>query len=396
MYRQILPLLLLSFLISCKKGSPENNSGFKDDQFVEIDVTSLKASKPIKPEAFIKDFSFLTLKGVEEEDRIVSVRKISSHNDLLYLFDIRKSNLLAFDQEGNFIKKIGTRGGGPKEYRRINDFILDKKRDKIYLLDNPFFLTYSTDGEFISKDPLKSFYPVKMGLLDQDYLLFNLPTIDETSHHVIASDLEHKVVSKLAKHPEDKQFMGMDVTGGINNISDNVYYTYTTSSIIHKITKPETISPIISFDLGKDTWPEDKKFDIMEFRREKEANRVSFLHSNYYISNDFVSFEYSESYSENSKFGYYDFDSKFLVTSEESPFLEILKVPVGKNGEDKVISSLDYENYLLLQEDPAFNSAVQSWDPSLQEALNSLNYENTTLLMFYNFRDIKASSLAKN
>jgi len=69
-----------------------------------------------------------------------------------YLFILDKNhtkNLLIFDREGKFIKKIGNLGRGPGEYARVYDFTIDPENQIIYLLCDSYINEYSIDGTYI-------------------------------------------------------------------------------------------------------------------------------------------------------------------------------------------------------------------------------------------------------
>ncbi len=68
----------------------------------------------------------------------------------ILIYDVR-SNLLLFNMDGKFIRRIGKLGRGPGEYSNILGIDADVQNEIIYVLDNGTnkLLSYGLDGKFI-------------------------------------------------------------------------------------------------------------------------------------------------------------------------------------------------------------------------------------------------------
>lgn len=71
-----------------------------------------------------------------EESLFAVPSKIVKTTSYLFILDQTRDGLLAFDNEGKFVKKIGTKGKGPKEYLSITSFTVDEKNNTLIFYDD--------------------------------------------------------------------------------------------------------------------------------------------------------------------------------------------------------------------------------------------------------------------
>jgi len=98
----------------------------------------------------VADYGVLHLE-TSDESLVADVRKIRIHNDMVYILNGRQNaNILCFDKSGKFIRTIGQRGRGPKEYIELWNFEIDPVRDELLLLDDQGhkILIFGLDGDF--------------------------------------------------------------------------------------------------------------------------------------------------------------------------------------------------------------------------------------------------------
>ncbi|MDR1737688.1 MAG: 6-bladed beta-propeller [Candidatus Symbiothrix sp.] len=96
-------------------------------------------------------FSAIDIVPLETSDKclIRDVRSVKIYDSLIYINSGMK-DLLVFDFTGKFKQKIASRGNGPGEYLDVRDFVITQDH-KIEILDFKKILTYTLDGEFVSK-----------------------------------------------------------------------------------------------------------------------------------------------------------------------------------------------------------------------------------------------------
>ena len=75
-----------------------------------------------------------------------------------FIRDYQQEFILRFDKSGKFINRIGRRGGGPGEYKAIEDYYIDSKAKVVEVLETygPI-LRYKYDGTFISSMKVDGF-----------------------------------------------------------------------------------------------------------------------------------------------------------------------------------------------------------------------------------------------
>lgn len=87
-----------------------------------------------------------------ENSLIRDITKVYLSDSSIYVYDkYRLGKLLLFDNKGRFLKKIGERGEGPKEFLDISDIVVNFEKESIWILSamgNKLFV-YSLLGEFI-------------------------------------------------------------------------------------------------------------------------------------------------------------------------------------------------------------------------------------------------------
>lgn len=96
-------------------------------------------------------------------------------DSLIFVSDYDK--LLKFDNKGNFIKQIGTKGRGPGEYPSLGNFLVDEVNKEIFVLSARIVLVYDFEGNF--KRDFNIDFPSRQFILNQDRELifhpFNIP-----------------------------------------------------------------------------------------------------------------------------------------------------------------------------------------------------------------------------
>ena len=87
---------------------------------------------------------------------------------------------MLFDNDGNFVRKISERGGGPGEYSYIRQVDIDKKENNILIYDigKVSVLKYTPDNVYLGSDSIGSGNDMAY-VGDGDYLLTNFNEADE-------------------------------------------------------------------------------------------------------------------------------------------------------------------------------------------------------------------------
>jgi hypothetical protein len=95
---------------------------------------------------------------------IGNVRKVLLCGEQIVVFNgvAGGGEILLFDGDGKFVRKIGKRGQGPGEYNVIRDVATDGKNGYVYVASSGGkFVCYDLDGRLVREDSSPLFQPVK-------------------------------------------------------------------------------------------------------------------------------------------------------------------------------------------------------------------------------------------
>jgi hypothetical protein len=133
-------ILYFFFAVSCKREVNDSNVVINPEKFVksEIKISEIGESVQYIPLEFTPPLNFIIeLQIVDDNIFLVSG---GGNKGAIYKYDIK----------GNFLCSVGKTGRGPGEYRYGFMFTVDRKNEKVFVLDKPKILTYSFSGEFLS------------------------------------------------------------------------------------------------------------------------------------------------------------------------------------------------------------------------------------------------------
>ena len=134
-------LFFLFSLYSCQEKM--QTTKFIMDSSIDVIKESVKLSSIITVKRIIPlETTDATLIG--------DLGKIVMFNDKIYVL-FKRNTLLVFDDKGKFLRKIGSIGEGPGEYRVIGDF--DVTNHAVFLRDYHKILQYDDNGEFMRSIP---------------------------------------------------------------------------------------------------------------------------------------------------------------------------------------------------------------------------------------------------
>jgi hypothetical protein len=150
----------------------------------EVGCSKKEASEEILTKEIIPELYFQT-KENNDNYRFNAARNFTfDDNGNLYIFDYMENYINKYDKNGEFITSFGKQGKGEDEFEHL--MAIKVIGDKLLALDSIAVLTFSLDGEFLSKTPFKG-----KAMSDQ-------PRIFEDGHFVgdsIVSDEIKRVLS---------------------------------------------------------------------------------------------------------------------------------------------------------------------------------------------------------
>ena len=358
----IIVIALLFITFGCNDGnSPKTN--IKEHTISISKVTDYDKSF----KNLVKDFSFLELK-VTNENYIAEVGKVIFFENKIYLLDRKKSNLFVFNQDGDLLRKIGSRGNGPGEYKDIIDFALNTSKKTISILSNKSIkvLEYDLDGNFINDIYLSTFFPLRFNLLDNKYYVFYTGYASDNYFDLIYTDLSGNIIKEDFSYPKDILDLGFAFTGGISNFGSTFLYSRSTSPVIYEINNSFETENIYSFDLGSKGWKEEDKFEFERFNNEMTKLEMAYLGNNYFINKDNFLFDYTDG--RKIKRGYYNVSTKKLLTSDS----------FTKDGLSRIFNNyvgVDNKGRNICAYIPEYYSETSKYFKGLDESIENLDFE---------------------
>lgn len=152
MMRTCVLIMMVLFLITVIGCSERDRIGTstKTEDLISIDLDELEIGAPISYSELFDDIKFIELESTPNS-LLGKISKVIYYNDTIYVMDKSVSKaVFLFNQDGKFISKIGNIGKGPGEYINISDFCLDKKDNRVMLINSDYKCIYSyfKDGTF--------------------------------------------------------------------------------------------------------------------------------------------------------------------------------------------------------------------------------------------------------
>lgn len=258
----ILPVLLIS---SCGKTSNRIDIINSDDQtFYKISVNPdktdiLKISSMAESiDYIIPESSHGSLFGTPD--------KVVFYDSLILISDTDNSMAIyCFSRSGKFILKINKSGKGPEEYIRLTDFAVDKYEKKLVIYDGAGrnLLLFDLNGSFLKKirtgisaDRIEITGKDRI-MYYSDYLI-NPDFFRNTDYQILTCDYDNKLHAKFLPFPADENLF-LNVIGIVNNTSssENGCYIYPTfSNRIYSLEK-DKIAVFAEFDFMDKNPPEN-------------------------------------------------------------------------------------------------------------------------------------------
>lgn len=189
---------------------------------------------------------------------MVSLVKVT--DDFIYCLDT-KQQLFQFNKDGDFLRLIGKKGGGPDEYLQIMGFDVDEK-DNVYMYDlsKRYLFLYSKDGQLQSKIKM----PIDISAVSRTYdnhllgTLYDMGTDGEQK--LVRIDTSGTIVDTLFVRPnnEEKTEVKIDLMRvPYLGFSDQLYIKLPFDDIMYAMTPTGNINKYFELYQGKYKLPKE-------------------------------------------------------------------------------------------------------------------------------------------
>lgn len=118
---------------------------------IEIDIDKVQIEDKLFLSSIFSKAKVIVLETTPKS-LIGRISKMVTSDSLLFLLDKTAKELILFDKEGNFVRRVGQVGKGPGEFASISDFTVDLDNRMIYVLDQTTqrILQYDFGGHFVA------------------------------------------------------------------------------------------------------------------------------------------------------------------------------------------------------------------------------------------------------
>lgn len=292
---------LVIYFTSCRtqtKSPVEVAEVFPVFRFEEM----LKTRKSIKLSEIASDIKYVKLELTKESSICANPGVLLSNN---FIF-INCNNLLQFSRDGEFLRRIGSLGKGPKEYLSVSNISVNEEIEYIYIHAVNKILIYTFQGKFIKEIHIPVNY-AKSCAIDTSYFIAWSHVGEGNEENVFAVlDKNGKIVSKVKNH---FKWPARDLNTRIGWSDYNEFYTlgnklffkdmYTDT--IYTVSEQKKITPVFFLDLGKYKIPDKHRPSFATSRQQMAELSKGYMWANVQESDKYI-FTNSKAYSEKKKF----------------------------------------------------------------------------------------------
>lgn len=192
-----LQILVTSLLFSC-----HNN---RNDSIIPTIHADSKLS--VKLSDLFSTVKIIALETNDSSLVGLEINKFELYKDRFFILNRMQthSNLLCFNNKGDFLYKIDKIGNGPQEYSMLKTFWIDKSKDNLCLsIGNNEFDIYDLNGNFIKRIHSDDFYVDRqvVNLDENQNLVYNDKTITHNDYNIFLIDSESFNITDSYSIPE--------------------------------------------------------------------------------------------------------------------------------------------------------------------------------------------------
>ena len=350
-----------------------------------MDVPEVNSKSELS--SLFSDFTIIELEsGIDHY--IKEPARIRIYNNLIYIFDRTLGNLLIFNNQGKFIKKVLRKGKGPGETVKAYDFDIDTGNKQLLILDLALKQTlhFSLDGDylFVEKNDFQSFY---LSSLAVGKIAYYIGYFDLKSFNLQIKEKGKKFKS-LFPFPDKMYPMHFIFSGYMAKNQEGILYSDACSDNVYQIYRDGTLNLKYSFDFGPKAWNESDRFDFNKFFLSISRFETDFLRNYFEESKEGLVFEYQ--IGNQYRTGYYLFANNKLYLPDKNliynAYCNGLNTPRGITDDGKFISYI--EPYLVKKDivDEEEKGFETGFDLKLRNQIMNSDLETGIFLVLYRLR----------
>ncbi len=290
--KNLVILVFIGFLLfTCNQGKDDTNS----EKILQYNVCDWEVESVI-PIKIIKEIRFLALE-TNKDNLIGNIDKIVAFKENIYILDTKyRKDILVFDRQGKYIKKIGNFGRGFGEFIRLTDFNIDGEKNNLVVLDSQMhkLLFYDLTSGFCVQEFKLDFWAHNFIIQDEKTFIFYSKAQRSKENYLIAKlNLNNKNCKWFIEQDEydtriSPRFSMFQ--------SENNYFTSYFKDIVYRITD-NGIEPFVKFDFGQQKIPSDRlkkieKHNVDEYLKLMNEKDWTYNIENFLESGDFLTFNF--------------------------------------------------------------------------------------------------------
>src|SRR5690606_14110854 len=219
-----------------------------------IEVVSLAAMKAgeeytLHASKLVEEIEYFPL-STADSAIIGKIDKIIAYDSIIYIFDSSSKIIFVFNDKGMHLASVNQQGHGPGEYKKLDDFTIDRTQGNILVKSNydQKIFVYNKYGDFIGERPApflsSSFYILNDSLLAIYYWKnFNVRIFKDTypkqprlfildkNNDVKSSDLWYRYDDEYGNYIGDNS--------GFYTVGDSLSFMESIGSLIYRIDRVE-------------------------------------------------------------------------------------------------------------------------------------------------------------
>ena len=271
--KNVILLLWVVVLGSCQSAKDVDSS-------VKKVLLDINADQELRLSEIADTVEVIPLEQTYDSDIALVERIIpyKGHYYILNTLSFNNGQLLVFDKDGNFVRKIDKRGGGPGEYVDLQDIAIDEKNDELVFMAQPKgFYRYDLEGNFISK--ARGGYGMNIAVDGEgSYYKTNGIYEGQMDGLLMVNDEDSVSFSKVS--PERRVMVhNYYFSNEFESHNGRVYHSYSCCDSIFDVTGGKRI-PYLYIDYNGRNLPVDKIF--AEDRSVEQSMRIEANYSGYF------------------------------------------------------------------------------------------------------------------
>jgi hypothetical protein len=248
-----------------------------------------KSQKDFEIKDLVEDIQYIPLEN-KAECLFSEINKLIIENDRIYVLDMYGTkSLFVFDITGKFLHKVGGVGGGPGEYTRYINFDVHENMVYVYDIAKSRVLIYDENGKY--KEAIESSFGFfDFYILGQKKYLLSLNNDDNNNQKnkiVITNDFKKKEIAHFSFSKDFKDNKS-NVRAFQPFHNNKIVYMHPISDTLFILNDQGNVENGYFFDFGDRKLPEILKNDYSEAMKQEYGNNYIYIHDTPIIIKQYI------------------------------------------------------------------------------------------------------------